>query len=506
MNAIKPGCVLLLCMYPLWMNAATLDVGAGHTYANLEDVARAVSAGDTILFHEGTYEGGQYASGLQGREGAYICILAAQNETVIIDSGTQAWHLPEAQYLYITGFTFQHQSANGVNVDDGGSYATPAHHITFCQCTFQDMNATGNNDLLKMSGVDTFTIKKCTFKNGSAGGSGIDFVGCHNGTIEQCSFANMGSNAIQAKGGSRYLTIHRNFFREAGQRSVNLGGSTGLDFFRPDTARFEAADLSVYSNIFVGSYAPIAYVGCIDVRVINNTIYKPDHWVIRILQETVNPDRFYECGDNCFRNNIIYLGSSIATECNVGDNTRPETFTFSNNLWYHYEDDSWTGPRLPVTDSNSIIQQDPLFINADADTFRIPEASPAAEAGCGVSEPVSDFYGNRYADNRSIGAIEANPAASIRSFRLTKQDAAERPITIRPVSNGNAIIITFHPESDAIDAGRVELYNSMGRLIASSGFNASSHHIVWRAAAAKGVYFVRATVRKREIIQSICYY
>jgi len=395
------------------LTAVTLEVGQSYPYDNLRAAANDASPGDTILFHEGIYSGDQYVADLQGEQHSWIYILSAPNENVVIDSSTQAWHFPEGVYLYISGFTFQHQSGNGVNVDDGSSYETPAHHITFDHCIFKDMAATGNNDQLKMSGVDTFTIQNCTFKNGSAGGSGIDFVGCHNGTITQCVFENQGANAIQAKGGSQYITIHRNLFKNGGQRSINLGGSTGLDYFRPDTAHFEAADLNVYSNIFIGSYAPIAYVGCVNVKVINNTIYKPDHWVIRILQETVDPNWFHECGDNIFRNNIIYLGNSIATECNVGPNTRPETFIFSNNLWYHFENSSWNGPSLPVTDDNNIIQQDPLFKDPDNDDFTVEPQSPVGKTGYSVLEPVEDYLGNRYSDPRSIGAIEAFPILSI---------------------------------------------------------------------------------------------
>ena len=87
----------------------------------------------------------------------------------------------------------------------------------------------------------------------AAGGSGIDMVGCHHGIIKGNYFENMGSNSIQAKGGTQHITIEGNFFRNGGQRPLNLGGSTGLPFFRPIDATFEAADIKVFSNIIVGS-------------------------------------------------------------------------------------------------------------------------------------------------------------------------------------------------------------------------------------------------------------
>ena len=245
----------------------------------------------------------------------------------IVQGGSNAVQLSDPAYLHLEGFVFQQQTGNGFNTDDGGSYDTPAHHLRFVQCTFRDMAASGNNDLLKLSGLDHFEIRQCTFLNGAAGGSGVDMVGCHYGVIAGNFFENMGSNAIQCKGGTEYIRIEGNWFENAGQRTLNLGGSTGLAFFRPDTAHFEAANLQVYANVFIGSWAPIAYVGSVYVEVANNTFYKPQNWVVRILQETVDPERFVECGDNTFVNNIIYLGNSISTETNIGPNTRPDIMT-----------------------------------------------------------------------------------------------------------------------------------------------------------------------------------
>ncbi|MBD3392780.1 MAG: DUF5123 domain-containing protein [Chitinivibrionales bacterium] len=405
-----PALVILLS---LTLRAATLHVGPGHSYAHFGPAANAAYPGDTILIHGGTYGGGQYANNLKGTPGNWIHVRAAEGEDVIVEGGGEAWHLSDPAYVRIDGITFRHQTANGVNVDDGGSYDTPAHHVVFENCVFRDMNATGNNDLLKLSGLDDFQIRACTFLNGSDGGSGVDMVGCHHGLIAANRFENMGSNGIQAKGGTHHITIHRNLFKNAGRRAVNLGGSTGLDFFRPETAGFEARNLYVFSNVFVGARAPIAYVTCVDVHVINNTIYQPDNWVIRILQEQSDLSRFLSCGDNVFRNNIIYLGNDISTEVNIGPDTRPETFTFSNNLWYNHEDAQWSGPSLPVTDANSMVGSDPGFADPATGDFSIDASSPAAGAGMDVSLPDADYTARAFASPRSIGAYEADPAAAI---------------------------------------------------------------------------------------------
>lgn len=391
-------------------DAAVLHVGTGYPYATLSAAVGAVAPGDTILIHAGTYAGGLYFANLKGTASQWITIRSAPGETVVFEGGNNAVQLTDPAYLRLRGLIFQHQTGNGVNVDDGGSYDTPAHHVVFENCIFRDMSASGNNDLLKLSGLDSFEVRYCTFQNGAAGGSGIDMVGCHYGRIEDNFFENLGSNSIQCKGGSEWVRIEGNFFRDGGQRTLNLGGSTGLAFFRPDTAHFEAANLQVYANIIVGSWAPIAYVGAVHVEVANNTLYAPQNWVIRILQETVDPDRFLACGDNSFVNNIVWLAGDL-TEVNTGPNTAPETFVFSNNLWFNAGDTNWPGPVLPVPEINPVPPADPLFADPANGDFSIPSNSPAAGAGIPLASLISDYLGQPFATPPSAGAIEANPVS-----------------------------------------------------------------------------------------------
>lgn len=403
-------------------NSQVLEVGPGYPYASLAEAADVAVPGATILIHEGTYPGGVFIENLQGTINDWIYIFAAQGESVIFEGGTNAMQFTDAAYLQIHGIIFQHQTGNGVNIDDGGSYETPSHHITIDHCTFRDMNASGNNDLLKLSGIDYFEVRQCTFLNGAAGGSGIDMVGCHDGSIYDNHFENQGSNSIQAKGGTRNIRIEGNLFKNGGARAVNLGGSTGLQFFRPLDAPYESAELKVYSNVFIGSEAPIAFVGTVNTEVVNNTIYLPTKWVMRILQETVDTSRFPPCGYNTFRNNIVYIDNRVNVECNIGPNTAPETFTFSNNLWFHSENGFWLGPDLPATDEDNIIGEDPLFENTSSDNFALLENSPAIGNGLDVSEPGIDFALKWFLSPRSIGAHEGGKITGIENIISSKEN------------------------------------------------------------------------------------
>ena len=395
------------------LNATTLLVGPGQTYANPQQAASIAQPGDTILITAGEYRGTFWIENLQGSELAPIVLRGTDSALVRFVGGTESMHFSDCAYLIIENMTVTAQTGNGMNIDDGGSVETPTHHIVIRSVAFDSMDAAGNNDMLKLSGLDDFEITHCSFTRGADGGSGIDMVGCHSGRIVDNVFTSLGSNAIQAKGGTQFIAILRNTFTHAGQRAVNLGGSTGLQFFRPIDAPYEAADLFVGANIFRGSVAPIAYVGCARVAVINNTIIDPERWVFRILQETVDPSRFVPCGDNIFANNLVIHTNAISTQVNIGANTDPESFTLQNNLWYNSSDPSrsqWSNPQL--TQTTSLYGLDPQL----SQQLQPSPTSPCKAQGAILSQwlPLThDRYEQPYGVPPSIGAVEISQPTSV---------------------------------------------------------------------------------------------
>jgi hypothetical protein len=248
----------------------------------------------------------------------------------------------------------------------------------------------------------------------SAGGSGIDQVGCHHGTIARCIFRDAqgeGGNAIQCKGGSEDIEIRRNRFINAGARAINVGGSTGFQFFRPplstNAPNSEAKNIRVIANLFRGSDAPVAFVGTVNSLVANNTIIEPRRWVLRILQETVSKDgyTFLPCGQSQFVNNLIYFDrSQVNTPVNVGGHTDAASFEFGHNLWYAFNAPGQSKPRLPVAETNGIYGADPKFNDPAAADYSVASNSPAVAKGRELA--TSDLLGRCYADPPAIGAFE----------------------------------------------------------------------------------------------------
>ena len=132
--------------------------------------------------------------------------------------------MADCSYITLAHIRVQGYPANGINIDDGGTFETPSHNIVLDNVAILDVGPAGNHDALKMSGVDDFVVKNCHFEGW--GGSGIDMVGCHRGKITDCTFVGKKnysqSNGIQLKGGTSNVIVEACLFRNAGHRSINL--------------------------------------------------------------------------------------------------------------------------------------------------------------------------------------------------------------------------------------------------------------------------------------------
>lgn len=347
---------------------------------NREQLVRALAraeAGTTVLLESGTYRGGISQENLRGTRELPIIIAAADPaQPPVIEGGGGGLQLSDPAFVELRHLVFSGASGNGLNIDDGGSKATPAHHIRLVGLVVRDVGPKGNRDGIKLSGVDAFLIEDCTLERWGDGGSAIDMVGCHKGTIRRCSFRHgenaEGANGVQAKGGSSEIEVRHCRFEHSGGRAVNIGGSTGLAFFRPEPLGYEAKQITVEDCTFIGSAAPIAFVGVDGATVRYNTIYRPRRWVVRILKETQLP-QFVASRNGRFTNNVIaFRSDELNSVVNVGPYTAPETFVFSDNLWYCLDRPKRTRSlvRLPVPETGGTYGVDPGFIDPSRGDLR----------------------------------------------------------------------------------------------------------------------------------------
>lgn len=366
---------------------STVIVG---TRSELLAAVNSAGPGTQILLRPGTYAGGIFINDLHGTPAAPITIGALDPANKPVIDGTnnsESLHFSDVSHLVIRDLVVQNSSINGINIDDGGSYATPSHHVTLSGLHVRDIGTTGNHDGIKLSGLDHFLIRDTLIERWGNGGSGIDMVGCHEGLIERTTLRHgdgMGSTGIQAKGGSRDVVVRDNRFENAGLRAMQIGGSTGLQFFRPAPQGYEAKDITVEGNVFIGSQAAVTFVNVDGALVRYNTIYRPTRWIFRILQETTQPGFVPSRNGVVHHNIIVFRTDEIAAAVNVGPNTAPETFQFSRNWWYAVNNPSASRLTLPVPETDGIYRINPQFIDVDAGDLRLRPRSPARRYGAYV--------------------------------------------------------------------------------------------------------------------------
>jgi len=448
--------------------ATTLDVGAGKTYSSIQAGIVQAQPGDTVLIHPGTYTTPTYIVEKNGTFELPIVIRGVAQTSVIIDGPSSSMQFVDCSHIKVENITMRRQKGNALFFDDAGTVETPSRNVAVSNILFEDMEGANNvnTNFLKMAGVDNFFIANCVFNRGPVKSLGIDLVGCHDGFILQCDFRGTTDGGIQAKGGSHFIDIFLNTFVDCGDRAINIGGSTGLPYFRPADATYEAANIDVYTNTFVGSRASIAFAGAVRSTVINNTIFDPMAWPFRILQESADASRFEPCGNNTIENNIIVFRSTMSGHYNVGPNTAPETFTVSNNLWYNADAPTRSNENIaPVVETMSVYGQDPLFTNKNTD-FSISTMSPAVGKGAIRVLPTHDIRGRKYASPPSIGAYEGANPTSVFDVRSN----AEQPI-IRCATGYN---VRF--PNDGLRR-TLALYDLRGRLIQHFDIEGGEHHV-----------------------------
>jgi PKD repeat protein len=387
--------------------------GDGSRTSPFATIGRALSdagAGSRIRVQAGTYDAVGYISGIQGTENYPVAIAA--DGTVIIDAGNSGsgMQISDASYVVMQGLIFQNTSVHGLNIDDGGDYSSPTHHVVLRDIEFRDIGSGGNNDCLKMSGVDDFYITGCEFQECNQG-EAIDMVGCHDGVITGNYVHDVVNNGFQTKGGSADVLIHGNRFEDIAQRAVNAGGSTGVPYFRPLDADYEAARIQIVANTFLRTGStPVAFVGCDTCVFANNTIIEPHGYIARILEENTSLAAGHH---GYFINNLLVFNTADVNSwsyVNVGPGTLPATYTFGWNLWYALDDADFSGPVYQggvPDETNAVIQENPLLSDRIAGDYHITDGSPAQGKGREVPRgAVADFDRASFDDPPGIGAFE----------------------------------------------------------------------------------------------------
>ncbi len=475
------------------LNAKTVHIGTGQTYSNIGAACPALSPGDTVIVHSGTYDTYQYYEGLKGTASHWITIRKAPAENVEINGG---WQFTSAEYIRIENLTFKANADYDntlLHFDHAGDCNKLSNHIVIDSCSFLDVSG-GNT--FKLGGASDFVVIHCRFINNSSNAAGIALNESRNGIISNCYFENIKTKGIQFKLGTFNIQVIGNYFKDAGidDCALKIGESGGSQYYCPDAKDWHAKDIKIYSNIFVGGKTPFSVGLAINTDIANNTIVSPGTFVLRLLAD----ETIFENKDNTFTNNLFYLGKTIYFNGSSNAlNIDFPSIVFTNNLFYAPHNTGWTGPDpyggeydaeeiKGVKFINNIIA-DPLFKNLALADFQLDSISPALAAGLPIAEPKFDFFGKPFKAQRCIGAIESDSVLVSASVNLTAFELSLFP------NPANFIIHLGLEEGKAFEA---EIYNNLGMRILTVNNTATVNIEHFPS----GVYWIKAVQGKEHYL------
>jgi len=335
--------VLCVLYCPLRCSGAVLEIRNSN---ELKTALTQPVSGDIWKLHPGEYSGGHFLKGIDK-----LTIEAADPQSPpVFQGGDTAWQFTRCAGLTLRNLACHGQTGNGFNLDDGGPDKGDVPGISLENLSISDIGPTGNFDGIKCSGLSDLTIRGCTVQGW--GGQAIDLVGCHRVLITGCRILGKPGfsqhTGPQFKGGCEDITLEKCTLIDAGARPIQAGGSTGMDFFRPLGAKFEARRIIIRDNRIEGGECACTFTGVDGAEFNNNTIIRPRKWFFRILTESKEegfpPARNVTLTGNAF----TYRRSEVSTPINIGRDTAPETFKFINNTWYAEDNPEASNPKLPV--------------------------------------------------------------------------------------------------------------------------------------------------------------
>ena len=223
----------------------------------------AATTGDDIVLQPGVYGGGHYRANLD-----HVTIRTPTPDSGDYRRRQQRHGLSDPSNVTLSDLVFRNQVDNGLNIDDAGTYDTPANNITIRNVTVRDIVTAGNHDGIKLSGVNDFLSRTSKCSIGAPAEAQVDMVGCHRGLIQNSNFTHTnaanGGTTLKPKGGTkdRHVRANRIDLPRGSGRGVQAGGSTGTQFFRfvDGDSGYEANRITAEGNVIIGGSSAFSWV------------------------------------------------------------------------------------------------------------------------------------------------------------------------------------------------------------------------------------------------------
>lgn len=354
--------VMSLMLAVLKNGAVAQDVLVNDS-ASLQAALDNAVGGQQILLAPGIYPGRFTATAI-----ADIAIRSANpSDPAVIDAAGlgEGFKFSSVKGVSLSDLSIRNASVNGINIDDGG-FIEPSENIDIRNVELRN----GGGDGIKLTGVVEFHIDQVKVVGWGGSWTAVNFIGSQNGVVERSYFENTtpgSGTGVQAKSGSADIIIRANRFVNANERSIQIGGSGGGEFFRPQPpGNVHAAGIVAEGNVILnngnlgqGIRAAASFVNVGDGTFRNNVVYRPSVYAFRILKENPNPP-FIDTQNGVIRDNILLWNQGdLSGAVNVGSRTLPATFTFEANQWFNMTSPANSKPTLPVAEIDGVYGLDP---------------------------------------------------------------------------------------------------------------------------------------------------
>ena len=398
------------------------DGSRGHPFRTIARATTGRAAGDHVHIAAGTYF---ECMSIQGAVGT------AEHPITFTGDGEVRIHCMDGEAVAATGAAYlviEHiivlsspDDANAIHIDGN------SHHVVIRNNEVAGVGAGG--DCVKVNASDDIWILDNDLHDAdttSGSSQGIDIVGVHRAVVRGNHVHDiLDSQAIFAKGGSSDIVIERNRIERlvsmgADAIGIVLGGVTDRIYFTPVDSIYEGHNIIARNNVIIGADgAGIGAQGCSDCWIVNNTLWNTGHRGYAI-QLGAGATGMGAGGDGISANHNVHVINNLVGNP-FGTMRAPiqaepaqrDGLELSNNWW-------WNGPRddvfdpgynhdVGVDETHSHLNEDPLVLNAEAETpdVHLAPSSPARAAGRRIDQVSDDFDGACRSGDPDLGAYRA---------------------------------------------------------------------------------------------------
>jgi hypothetical protein len=391
-------------------NDGTGDGSAQKPFASIAGALKAAKPGDRITVAAGKYDcSNTYVDGSTGAAQGTMDhpIWIRGDAGAVVDCGDPvngtgtALMLVGVHYIVVEGIEFTNAGGHILHVygsSNGVLFKNVHAHRAGLAC-------------LKASQSDGVSVEDSELSDaGLAGdpskatsGQIIDYVGVHNSLVARSKIHGavgngMGSPAniaVQFKGGSHDIILAQNEIYAA-NTAVNLGGSTGAQFFDPQDADYEGQNVVAYANVVTGPMdVAFSAIGCHQCAVYNNTVVAPiGSQALRMLPgATPQGGTSHTIGFTVENNLFSFVGNGPQDLFNATPDDQAGVVQQANLFFASGKPASSIYSDVPVVGApGNILDMDPVLVSPPADVH-LGKGSPAIGAGVPVPMYTGDHAG-----------------------------------------------------------------------------------------------------------------